>query len=115
MVTSNEEPKKRKKRRGITDKQLKYMFLMPCIVLLAFLIMYPLIWSAYLSFTDYRAIQGRFRLFPGLVEEKPGVKQIKPNPVGFTNYKNILRDSYIWPCPDDAFTCSRGPVLELHA
>ena len=87
---------KRKRHRGITDIQLKYIFLMPCIALLAFLIFYPLVWSAYLSFTDYRAIQGRFRLFPGLVEEKPGVKQIKPNPVGFTNYKNILRDSYIW-------------------
>jgi len=87
---------KRKRRRGITDRQLKYLFLMPCILLLAFLIMYPLIWSAYLSFTDYRAIQGRFRLFPGLVEEKPGIKQIKPNFVGFQNYKRILRDGYIW-------------------
>jgi multiple sugar transport system permease protein len=87
---------KRKRRRGITDRQLKYLFLMPCILLLAFLIMYPLIWSAYLSFTDYRAIQGRFRLFPGLVEEKPGIKQIKPNFVGLQNYKRILRDSYIW-------------------
>jgi multiple sugar transport system permease protein len=87
---------KRKRRRGITDRQLKYLFLMPCILLLAFLIMYPLIWSAYLSFTDYRAIQGRFRLFPGLVEERPGVKQIKPNFVGFENYKRILRDSYVW-------------------
>ena len=69
---------------------------MPCIALLAFLIMYPLIWSAYLSFTDYRAIQGRFRLFPGLVKEKPGIRQIKPDNVGFDNYKRILRDSYVW-------------------
>lgn len=90
------EQKRRKKHRGVTDKQLKYMFIMPCIALLAFLIMYPLIWSAYLSFTDYRAIQGRFRLFPGLVKEKPGIRQIKPDNVGFDNYKRILRDSYVW-------------------
>ena len=88
--------KRKRKRRGITDKQLKYMFLMPCIALLAFLIMYPLIWSAYLSFTDYRAVEGRFRLFPGLVTERPGTKLVKPNFIGFQNYKNVLRDQYIW-------------------
>jgi multiple sugar transport system permease protein len=87
---------KRKRRRGISDKQMKYLFIMPCILLLAFLIMYPLIWSAYLSFTDYRAVEGRFRLFPGLVTERPGVKQVKPNFVGFKNYKDVLRDQYIW-------------------
>jgi multiple sugar transport system permease protein len=69
---------------------------MPTVALLAFLILYPLIWSVYLSFTDYRAIQGRFRLFPGLVKERPGIKQVKPNFVGFQNYKDILRDRYIW-------------------
>jgi multiple sugar transport system permease protein len=88
--------KKRKKRRGITDKQMKYLFIMPCIALLAFLILYPLIWSAYLSFTDYRAVEGRFRLFPGLVSERPGVKQVKPEFVGFKNYKDVLRNQYIW-------------------
>ncbi len=88
--------KRKKAHRGITDKQLKYLFLMPCIALLVFLILYPLIWSAYLSFTDYRAVQGRFRLFPGLVKEKPGIKVIKPNTVGFKNYKDVLRNEYIW-------------------
>ena len=87
---------KRRRRKGISDRQMKYLFLMPCILLLAFLILYPLIWSAYLSFTDYRAVEGRFRLFPGLVTERPGVKQIKPNFVGFKNYKDVLRDQYIW-------------------
>ncbi len=85
-----------KKRRGITDRQLKFMFLLPCIALLVFMVVYPLIWSAYLSFTDYRAIQGRFRIFPGLVKERPGIKLVKPNFVGFKNYKNILKDQYIW-------------------
>jgi len=95
-MTASKAVKKRKKGRGITDKQMKYLFIMPCIALLAFLILYPLIWSAYLSFTDYRAVEGRFRLFPGLVSERPGVKQVKPNFVGFKNYKDVLRDQYIW-------------------
>jgi multiple sugar transport system permease protein len=88
--------KRIKKRRGITDRQLKLLFLLPCIALLVFMVVYPLIWSAYLSFTDYRAIQGRFRIFPGLVKERPGIKLVKPNFVGFQNYKSILRDQYIW-------------------
>jgi len=87
---------RRKKRRGMSDKQLKYLFILPCIALLAFMVVYPLIWSAYLSFTDYRAVSGRFRLFPGLVKEKPGVKVVKPTFIGFENYKKILRDKYIW-------------------
>ena len=80
----------------MSDRQMKLLFIMPCILLLAFLILYPLIWSAYLSFTDYRAVEGRFRLFPGLVTERPGVKQVKPNFIGFKNYKDVLRDQYIW-------------------
>jgi multiple sugar transport system permease protein len=80
----------------MSDRQMKLLFIMPCILLLAFLILYPLIWSAYLSFTDYRAVEGRFRLFPGLVTERPGVKQVKPNFIGLKNYKDVLRDQYIW-------------------
>jgi multiple sugar transport system permease protein len=57
---------------------------------------YPLVWSAYLSFTDYRAVRGQFRIFKGLVKERPGVKMITPKFVGFKNYKKILRDHYIW-------------------
>jgi multiple sugar transport system permease protein len=53
-------------------------------------------WSAYLSFTDYRAVRGQFRIFKGLVKERPGVRIIKPEFVGFRNYKEILRDAYIW-------------------
>lgn len=86
----------KKRKRGITDKQLKLLFILPCVALLVFMVVYPLIWSAYLSFTDYRAVQGRFRLFPGLVHEKPGIKHIKPNFIGFKNFKNVLRDRYIW-------------------
>ncbi len=89
---------RKRKHKSITDKQFKYLFILPCIAVLAFLVVYPLIWSAYLSFTDYRAVTGRFRLFPGLVHEKPGskIKQIKPNFIGLENFKKILRDRYIW-------------------
>jgi multiple sugar transport system permease protein len=95
-VLLNGSRKRKRKHRGITDRQLKYLFLLPCIALLVFLLVYPLIWSAYLSFTDYRAVRGQFRLIKGFSEVKPGVKVIKPNFVGFENYKNILRDQYIW-------------------
>jgi len=85
----------RRKRRGITDKQLKYLFILPCIALLAFMVVYPLIWSAYLSFTDYRAVSGRFKIFPNFMKQ-PGVKLVTPQFVGFKNYKEILRNQYIW-------------------
>ena len=87
---------KRKRHRGINDRQLKYLFLLPCVALLVFMVIYPLVWSAYLSFTDYRAYQGRFRIFPGIVKEQPGVKTIQPHVVGLKNYRSILRDQYIW-------------------
>jgi multiple sugar transport system permease protein len=86
---------KGKHKRGITDKQLKYLFILPCIALLAFMVVYPLIWSAYLSFTDYRAVSGRFKIFPGFMKQ-PGVKLITPKFIGFQNYKDILRNKYIW-------------------
>ena len=103
---------RRKKRRGMSDKQLKYLFILPCIALLAFMVVYPLIWSAYLSFTDYRAVSGRFRLFPGLVKEKPGVKVVKPTFIGFENYKKILRDQYIW---DHYRTTGKFVILSVAA
>lgn len=86
---------KGKRRRGITDKQLKYLFILPCIALLVFMVVYPLIWSAYLSFTDYRAVSGRFKIFPNLMKQ-PGVKLTTPKFIGFQNYKEILRNKYIW-------------------
>lgn len=85
-----------RKRRTLTDRQIKYLFLLPTVALLAFLVVYPLIWSAYLSFTDYRAVRGQFRIFSDLVKEKPEVKVVKPRFVGFQNYKAILRDRYVW-------------------
>jgi multiple sugar transport system permease protein len=86
----------RKRHRGISDRGLKYMFLLPCVAVLVFMVVYPLVWSAYLSFTNYRAYEGRFRIFPGMVKEQPGVKTVIPKTVGLKNYRALLRDRYVW-------------------
>ena len=95
-VVSSAVAVRKKRRRGISDKQLKYLFLLPCIAVLVFMVIYPMVWSAYLSFTDYKAFQGRFRIFPKMFKEAEGVKQVQPHLIGLKNYKSLLRDKYVW-------------------
>ena len=41
--------------RGLSDKALAWLFITPTIVLLLAINIFPLIWTIYLSFTNYRA------------------------------------------------------------
>jgi len=65
--------------RGVTDNALKIYFLVPTFALLLFMIIFPLIWSFYLSFTEYNA-----------VSEKPPVF------IGVRNFAHILSDPEVW-------------------
>lgn len=65
--------------RRVSDRALKVYFLVPTFALLLFMIVFPLIWSLYLSFTRYNA-----------VAEAP------PEFVGVANFARILSDPEVW-------------------
>lgn len=66
--------------RGLSDKGIAWLFIAPTMVLLLAINIFPLIWTVYLSFTNYRANQ-------------PG-REI--DFVGLRNYKRLLNDDDIW-------------------
>ena len=41
--------------RGLSDKALAWLFITPTILLLLAINIFPLVWTIYLSFTNYRA------------------------------------------------------------
>ena len=44
-----------KRVRGLSDRAIAWLFIAPTIVLLLAINIFPLIWTIYLSFTNYRA------------------------------------------------------------
>lgn len=68
-------------RAGLGDRAVANLFLVPTLVLLIAMNIFPLFWSLYLSFTQYTAIQ-----------------QGAPTWVGTSNYNDILGDPAIWQC-----------------
>jgi multiple sugar transport system permease protein len=66
--------------RGIGDRTIAWLFIAPTIILLLVINIFPLIWTIYLSFTNYRAN--------------------RPNAplkfLGIDNYTNILSDTDVW-------------------
>ncbi|MEM9472731.1 MAG: sugar ABC transporter permease, partial [Pseudomonadota bacterium] len=66
--------------KGLSDRGLAMIFVAPTIVLLLAINIFPLIWTIYLSFTNYRVN--------------------RPNRdvdfIGLRNYERILNDSDIW-------------------
>jgi len=66
--------------RGISDRGIAWLFVSPTIFLLLAINIFPLIWTIYLSFTNYRANRiGREVKF-----------------IGLRNYERILSDPDIW-------------------
>lgn len=69
-----------RKVRGLTDRAIAWIFIAPTIFLLLAVNIFPLIWTVYLSFTNYRVN--------------------RPNRevdwVGLRNYERILTDDGIW-------------------
>ena len=66
--------------RGLSDRAIAWIFVAPTILLLLAINIFPLIWTIYLSFTNYKANR------PNRVVEF----------VGLRNYERILGDSDIW-------------------
>lgn len=65
---------------GLSDKKLAWLFVAPSVLLLLAINIFPLIWTIYLSFTNYRVN--------------------RPNRdvewIGLRNYERILNDTDIW-------------------
>ncbi|MDQ2066038.1 sugar ABC transporter permease [Xinfangfangia sp. CPCC 101601] len=68
------------KLRGLSDRSIAWIFVAPTIFLLLAVNIFPLIWTVYLSFTDYRV-------------NRPN-RDIEW--VGLANYERILGDAGIW-------------------
>lgn len=68
------------KTRGLSDYQIKIAFIMPTMILLIVMNIFPLLWSLYLSFHNYRA----------------SLPNIPAKFIGFQNYADLLNDPKIW-------------------
>ena len=66
--------------RGLSDKAIAWTFIAPTIFLLLAVNIFPLLWTIYLSFTNYRA-------------NRPNA-EVKW--IGTRNYERILNDADIW-------------------
>ncbi len=66
--------------RGLSDRGVGWLFILPTILLLLAINIFPLIWAIRLSFTNYRA-------------NRPNADVMN---VGLDNYRRILTDSDIW-------------------
>lgn len=66
--------------RGLSDRGIAWLFIAPTIVLLLAINIFPLLWTLYLSFTDFKA-------------NRVG-REIKW--IGTRNYERILADADIW-------------------
>src|SRR5437763_13366226 len=66
--------------RGLSDRAIAWLFIAPTILLLLAINIFPLIWTIYLSFTNYKA-------------NRPNAKIVG---VGTNYYSDILSDPDIW-------------------
>lgn len=67
-------------RQGLSDRALAWLFVGPTIVLLLAFNIFPLLWTIWLSFTNYRA-------------NRPGLQTLW---VGIDNYRRVLGSEDIW-------------------
>jgi multiple sugar transport system permease protein len=67
-------------RRGLSDRALAWLFVGPTVVLLLAFNIFPLLWTIWLSFTNYRA-------------NRPGAGSTW---VGISNYQRVLGSEAIW-------------------
>jgi multiple sugar transport system permease protein len=66
--------------RGMSDRAIAWLFITPTVALLLAINIFPLLWTIYMSFTNYKANMG----------------WVKYRSVGFDNYVDILTDGDIW-------------------
>src|SRR6478736_3239390 len=84
FVTQEVDPRQTRravsKLRGLSDRAIAWAFILPTILLLLAINIFPLIWTIYLSFTNYRA-------------NRPNA-EVKS--VGLDWYQKILTDADVW-------------------
>lgn len=73
------DPQSRAARRGWSDLTIRNAFIIPTIVFLIVFNIFPLLYSLYYSFTDFRASTSA-----------------PANWVGLANYRELLNDPFIW-------------------
>jgi multiple sugar transport system permease protein len=66
--------------RGLSDRAIAWLFIAPTILLLLAINIFPLLWTIYLSFTNYRA-------------NRPNAAVVN---VGIDNYVSVLTDPDVW-------------------
>lgn len=69
----------KRKRRQVRDRNIAITFIMPTMIILIAMNIFPLFYSLFLSFTEYSVIEGG-----------------KPKWVGLDNYQSILSDELFW-------------------
>ena len=69
-----------RRMRGLSDRAIAWLFIAPTIVLLLAINIFPLIWTIWLSFTNYRA-------------NRPNAEV---EWVGLRNYQRLLTDTDVW-------------------
>jgi multiple sugar transport system permease protein len=67
------------KRHGLSDDAFKRILLLPAVLIIVGLVIYPFLWAVYLSFNEF-----------SILKNKP------PIGVGLDNYRLILSDPNIW-------------------
>lgn len=80
MQLTQAQTARRHSRRSLTDAQIQFLFIAPTILLLVLWNVFPLLYSLYLSFTEFSVI-------------KPNNP---PEWIGLQNYQNLLRDPRVW-------------------
>jgi len=78
-VTTTTPAPQKKPGRTMSDKAIRNLFIWPTLILLIVINIFPLIYSLFLSFTDYSAISNQ-----------------APNWVGFENFAKVLGDENMW-------------------
>src|ERR1700740_3174885 len=69
-----------KRVRGLSDRSIAWLFILPSIALLLAINIFPLIWAIRLSFTNF----------------KSNLPYVPIKFVGLANYVDILTDEHIW-------------------
>lgn len=79
VTTTGPAPQKSRSRRTLSDKNIRNLFIWPTLILLIAINVFPLVYSLFLSFTDYSAIANKAPVW-----------------VAFENFGRVLGDENMW-------------------
>jgi multiple sugar transport system permease protein len=79
VTSTGPAPKKKRSRRTLTDKNIRNLFIWPTLILLILINVFPLLYSLFLSFTDYSAIANKAPVW-----------------IAFENFGRVFADENMW-------------------